>query len=424
MLDLLPTLQVLIVPEPLWHYLDVNGINKSELLSTDFLLRNNGVENTAMLFYVNSLYNSPVFKNKFDFSHYPETYKYPTSVTSSLDLQQLQSRVEGMQLEAKDFYDFFPTTVNTFRPFMISERVVGLIPITDLETNFKQRLDGFFGVLRACNVPTTLLAKLPYFKQHIHESKQWNDCIVSTEDLGTIIVGGVLLSLFGVGKILDIVEKRKAKADLTAKQLKEVNSIEQRVKNTLTKVTQTKSINPTAETQGFFLGSPKGSDASEIIVHLNKNVIGPTTKLLDKVENQFIVLRKLSDRWEDNETEDSTLEDELDAESMKMMRLWKSVIGNGMTINGLKFTLLKDGIPNRDPDYSPNTKTSTLKTPTEKQFSELASILGIILDLFVRTKALPIVDYAQAETFWIRELENMLEDTLVALITYLNNSIN
>lgn len=425
MLDLLPNLQVLIVPEPLWHYLDVNGINKSELLSTEFLLRENGIENSAMLLYVNSLYNSPDFKNKFDFAHYPETYKYPTPHTSSIDFQQLQNRVEGMKLEGKDFYEFFPTTVNTFRPFMISERVVGLIPVIDLESAFKQRLDGFFGVLRTCNVPVTLLAKLPYFKQHVQEALETTTDVNVSQESITIssVLGGIFMAGALVVKVIKMIEKRRDKTNLKTKELEAVNDVVEQAKRTLIKLSKATTTNSTVSAPGFFLGSPKGKDASGIITHLKTKVILPTTKLLDKLEKQFHVLRELDTEW-DASDDDPEVEEKIDKESSVMTQLIKSVINRGLIINGLNLSINANGKPERDPEYNPDTKPQELSPPSEKQFDEVAELLGTLIELYIRCKGIPVSDYAQAETFWIRDVEQMLEDTVKAFITYLDNSVN
>lgn len=414
MLDLLPTLQVLIVPEPLWHYLDVNGINKSELLSTDFLLRNNGVENTAMLFYVNSLYNSPVFKNKFDFSHYPETYKYPTSVTSSLDLQQLQSRVEGMQLEAKDFYDFFPTTVNTFRPFMISERVVGLIPVTDLETNFKQRLDGFFGVLRACNVPTTLLAKLPYFKQHIQEALKTTSSVnVSQESLaGSALVGvGLGAAFIASTKLFQLMTKNNSKLP-EAERIDHL-SLQDQVKKVIEHIKNSNYIKGYSSVRGYLLGSPTGNDCTQLVAYLRKSVLEPSNLLLDRTEQYLQQLHKVSPT--SNEREFNAVEE-------RLFRAIRGAMGSGTVIAQWGFKPRSGYIETFAP---PSDKLGTYELPIKPGPYEEEVLVPLMVDLLSlhnRLVLLPNNQHAPNYTEWYGDLAKAIKDVLVEYNNFLFQS--
>ena len=255
---------------------------------------------------------------------------------------------------------------------------------------------------------------------------------VSQEVFGTIsalmvmvgIWGLLVQTIKGIKKLSNAAATRikSVKNEKTAKKMqKELDRTEtlatalERVGNRLN---QTKDINHTVTGNVACLG---GSNLKQIQQHLGRDVLAPLEMLLKKAEKQLLAVYE-KNSFLDNEGSDLDINDEIgpiaDALNDLLINHFKSKPFNQ---NGLSLAV-NQGYFQWDYKH-PNTRGYI----TLQDVDEAAQVLVLaakLLELHVKFTAIPTANYAQNETYWLWEVQDMLGHTVRDAINLVARSMN
>lgn len=255
---------------------------------------------------------------------------------------------------------------------------------------------------------------------------------VSQEIFGTIsalmvmvgIWGLLVQTIKGIKKLSNAAATRikSVKNEKTAKKMqKELDRTEtlatalERVGNRLN---QTKDINHTVTGNVACLG---GSNLKQIQQHLGRDVLAPLEMLLKKAEKQLLAVYEKNSFLE-NEGSDLDINDEIGpiADALKdlLINHFKSKPFNQ---NGLSLAV-NQGYFQWDYKH-PNTSGYI----TLQDVDEAAQVLVLaakLLELHVKFTAIPTANYAQNETYWLWEVQDMLGHTVRDAINLVARALN
>lgn len=167
------------------------------------------------------------------------------------------------------------------------------------------------------------------------------------------------------------------------------------------------------------LGEPESDNAADIIKHLN-SITGPLRGFISKVEPQFDKIRAIGDQYHDESLGETDFDEKNETAVNRLKVIISESLKGGFDVNGFK--LESNGnriISNFNSNYGKTEKS--IRSPIPSQGETLLKSAGHLLDLHLRAKSLGVLEYAQGESDWAPDLADMLENTLRALLTYLDN---
>lgn len=227
---------------------------------------------------------------------------------------------------------------------------------------------------------------------------------------------GIGVGIYKAIKKLTSDSKTQAKA---VKGGKSVETLADALTRVSAKLEKSSYIRGTGEAPFGLLGEPTSDNASDIIEHLKKITI-PVRKLLVKVEPQFDKIKKIEDEY-NNDGDEIDFDEVNETAVNKLKTIINEALPSGIDINGFELNSTGNRITCKyNPSYGKGLKS--IRSPIPSQGGSLLTIAGQLLELHLKAKQLPFLDYAQGESEWVPDLAEMLEITLRALITYLDNS--
>ena len=258
------------------------------------------------------------------------------------------------------------------------------------------------------------------------------DVTVSQEIIGTIVAATVMLGIWGLlvatikgiskltklaeNKIKSVSNERTAKK--MQKQLDRTETLATALERVGNRLNQTKEINHTVTGNVACLG---GSNLKQIQQHLGRDVLAPLEMLLKKAEKQLLAVYEKNSFLE-NEGSDLDINDEIGpiADALKdlLINHFKSKPFNQ---NGLSLAV-NQGYFQWDYKH-PNTSGYI----TLQDVDEAAQVLVLaakLLELHVKFTAIPTANYAQNETYWLWEVQDMLGHTVRDAINLVARSMN
>lgn len=258
------------------------------------------------------------------------------------------------------------------------------------------------------------------------------DVTVSQEIIGTIVAATVMLGIWGLlvatikgiskltklaeNKIKSVSNERTAKK--MQKQLDRTETLATALERVGNRLNQTKDINHTVTGNVACLG---GSNLKQIQQHLGRDVLAPLEMLLKKAEKQLLAVYEKNSFLE-NEGSDLDINDEIGpiADALKdlLINHFKSKPFNQ---NGLSLAV-NQGYFQWDYKH-PNTSGYI----TLQDVDEAAQVLVLaakLLELHVKFTAIPTANYAQNETYWLWEVQDMLGHTVRDAINLVARSMN
>lgn len=258
------------------------------------------------------------------------------------------------------------------------------------------------------------------------------DVTVSQEIIGTIVAATVMLGIWGLlvatikgiskltklaeNKIKSVSNERTAKK--MQKQLDRTETLATALERVGNRLNQTKDINHTVTGNVACLG---GSNLKQIQQHLGRDVLAPLEMLLKKAEKQLLAVYEKNSFLE-NEGSDLDINDEIGpiADALKdlLINHFKSKPFNQ---NGLSLAV-NQGYFQWDYKH-PNTSGYI----TLQDVDEAAQVLVLaakLLELHVKFTAIPTANYAQNETYWLWEVQDMLGHTVRDAINLVARSLN
>ena len=258
------------------------------------------------------------------------------------------------------------------------------------------------------------------------------DVTVSQEINGAIVAATVMLSIWGLlvatikgiskltklaeNKIKSVSNERTAKK--MQKQLDRTETLATALERVGNRLNQTKDINHTVTGNVACLG---GSNLKQIQQHLGRDVLAPLEMLLKKAEKQLLAVYEKNSFLE-NEGSDLDINDEIGpiADALKdlLINHFKSKPFNQ---NGLSLAV-NQGYFQWDYKH-PNTSGYI----TLQDVDEAAQVLVLaakLLELHVKFTAIPTANYAQNETYWLWEVQDMLGHTVRDAINLVARSMN
>ena len=262
--------------------------------------------------------------------------------------------------------------------------------------------------------------------------KRDSDVTVSQEIIGTIVAATVMLGIWGLlvatikgiskltklaeNKIKSVSNERTAKK--MQKQLDRTETLATALERVGNRLNQTKDINHTVTGNVACLG---GSNLKQIQQHLGRDVLAPLEMLLKKAEKQLLAVYEKNSFLE-NEGSDLDINDEIGpiADALKdlLINHFKSKPFNQ---NGLSLAV-NQGYFQWDYKH-PNTSGYI----TLQDVDEAAQVLVLaakLLELHVKFTAIPTANYAQNETYWLWEVQDMLGHTVRDAINLVARSMN
>ena len=262
--------------------------------------------------------------------------------------------------------------------------------------------------------------------------KRDSDVTVSQEIIGTIVAATVMLGIWGLlvatikgiskltklaeNKIKSVSNERTAKK--MQKQLDRTETLATALERVGNRLNQTKDINHTVTGNVACLG---GSNLKQIQQHLGRDVLAPLEMLLKKAEKELLAVYEKNSFLE-NEGSDLDINDEIGpiADALKdlLINHFKSKPFNQ---NGLSLAV-NQGYFQWDYKH-PNTSGYI----TLQDVDEAAQVLVLaakLLELHVKFTAIPTANYAQNETYWLWEVQDMLGHTVRDAINLVARSMN
>ena len=255
---------------------------------------------------------------------------------------------------------------------------------------------------------------------------------VSQEVFGTVIAVMIMVGIWGLlvqtikgikkltklaeNKIKSVSNERTAKK--MQKQLDRTETLATALERVGNRLNQTKDINHTVTGNVACLG---GSNLKQIQQHLGRDVLAPLEMLLKKAEKQLLAVYEKNSFLE-NEGSDLDINDEIGpiADALKdlLINHFKSKPFNQ---NGLSLAV-NQGYFQWDYKH-PNTSGYI----TLQDVDEAAQVLVLaakLLELHVKFTAIPTANYAQNETYWLWEVQDMLGHTVRDAINLVARSMN
>ena len=262
--------------------------------------------------------------------------------------------------------------------------------------------------------------------------KRDSDVTVSQEIIGTIVAATVMLGIWGLlvatikgiskltklaeNKIKSVSNERTAKK--MQKKLERVETLSTALERVGNRLNQTKEINHTVTGNVACLG---GSNLKQIQQHLGRDVLAPLEQVLSKTEKQLLAVYEKNSFLE-NEGSDLDINDEIgpmaDALSDFLCKYFKS---KPFKQNGLTLIAQQDRF-HWDYDHPNTSGYITLQDVDEA--AQVLVLAGKLLELHVKFTAIPTSNYAQNETYWLWEVQDMLGHTVRDAINLVARSLN
>ena len=258
---------------------------------------------------------------------------------------------------------------------------------------------------------------------------------VSQEVMGTVIAATVMLGIWGlliltikgIGKFTKLAEnkiksvKNKQTAKKMQKQLERTETLTSALDRVSNRLNQTKEISRDVSGNIACLG---GINLKEIQQHLGRDILAPMEMLLKKSEKQLMVVYEKNSFLED-EGSDLDINTEIgplaDALNDLLINHFKNKPFNQ---NGLFMVVNKSDKDRFHWEYKHPVKEGSVTLQNVDEAAQLLILAGKLLELHVKFTAIPTANYAQNETYWLWEVQDMLGHTVRDTINLVARTLN
>lgn len=265
--------------------------------------------------------------------------------------------------------------------------------------------------------------------------KREPEVTVSQEVIGTIIAVAIMVGIWGV--LVQTIKGIKKLSKLTANKIKTVrnkntaNKMQKKLERAETLATalerisdrlnQTQQINHPVKVNVGCLG---GENLKVIQQHLGRDVLAPLEILLKKSEKQLLDVYKKNSFLE-NEGSDLDINEEISPVVNSLNALLIGYFKNKpFNQNGLLMEVKTDGNEYLHWDYKHPVIEGSVNLLNANEAAELLILAGKLLELHVKFTAIPTSNYAQNETYWLWEVQDMLGHTVRDIINLVARTIN
>lgn len=262
---------------------------------------------------------------------------------------------------------------------------------------------------------------------------------VSQEFIGTVVavmimvgIWGVLVqSIKGIKKLSSAASARikTVKNEKTAKKMQKelvrTETLTTALERVSERLNKTETFAHTVTVEVSRLG---GNNYKSIQQHLGKNILAPMEMLLRKTESQLLKVYErnlyLENEGADEDFESSGIVGLADAVTEILVAFFKNKPFNQ---NGLSFEVVarsqRDGSYVRY-DFDKTSEQGSVTLYNHDDAANLLVLAGKLLELHLKFLAIPTSNYAQNETYWLWDVQDMLGYTVRDVINLVAKTLN
>lgn len=262
---------------------------------------------------------------------------------------------------------------------------------------------------------------------------------VSQEVFGTIVALMVMVGIWGLlvqtikgikklsnaasAKIKTVKNEKTAKK--MQKELERTETLTTALERVSERLNKTEVFAHTVTVEASRLG---GDDYKSIQQHLGKNILAPLEMLLRKTESQLLKVYDknlyLENDGADEDFASSGIEELADAMSDILVAFFKN---KPFKQNGLSFEVVgrnqREGFYVRY-DFEVTKKEDSVTLSSHDDAANLLVLAGKLLELHLKFLAIPTSNYAQNETYWLWDVQDMLGYTVRDVINLVAKTLN
>lgn len=267
--------------------------------------------------------------------------------------------------------------------------------------------------------------------------KKSDSVTVSQEGIvGGVISIAILLALIkGVAMTITGIKTLTTKLAKSIGQFKGKNEVKaqkaltksESLTDTLERVSgQLKDATQVRATVTVSNGRLGGGDYKAIIRHAERDILSPLTAAINRTESTLREVYAKNDYLE-NDGDDLDIAEEMDGVCKKMTNLLVQIFkSHPFDQNGLSLSIVngeRTGNYMLRSRYEVISTTGDVRVGTGDEAARILILAGELLKLSLRVNEIPTSNYAQTETYWLWDVDDMLKDTVRDLIKLVEESL-